>query len=477
MVILLHSSDSTGTLVSLDERRPKPLLDSLCEPPPRSSPSSSFAPRASGSDHDSSSLPEDVVLYPTALFLPGDGEGDDDWCTPDDDSDDDDAKSDSSSCYYSCTSEPRPLYLPLIPSSASGSSSSSAPAASVESYLPLDVVEAAEDLLSQPPRHFTSGSRERVLYVCQGEIAHAVPLQCEVLVSDRATTCHVLALRSTSDAGLPLATVAHVDDACYDACLRDAVQRHYQHHTAAAQKQRGRARSRPGRNGSGSSSLSPAPAIRMDVHIVGGFADPASARISNWLIYSLATLAADYLSDIRFTLRTCAVSSLNGCPDDPRFPVGRGLAMDVRSGRVCLARADASLIPALELRSARLFRPCRGKAKALACVHDQTSNELVVRAFAYASPSNSHVLLELEDEYLLRCASTSPHCEEPDFCSSLRGTLEFLRDVPPSSVFGKRGNESAIYRRVGRSNQWRCLRGHLSAPSAASSAAHRLFGF
>jgi Protein N-terminal asparagine amidohydrolase len=495
-MVILQSSDSTGTLVSLNDGKLRKPVDYYPSPLSVSTSGSS----ASSSDHHATEVDEqascysqseeqqdeEIQLHRSALFLPeiddcSDKDDENRWYSSDDEDDDDDCDSDhcnndarsddSSSCYFSCSSEPRHLYLPLLCGSHEKKDSSpisggtNPVSVDVDEYLPMDVIESAEDLLAQPVQHFSSASRERVLYVAQGEVAHAVPLQCDVLMSDRATTCHILALRSYSDYGIPLTSVAHVDDTCYEECLRDIVERHHQHHLSKCRSQ-GEARTTrfgllgsPKSRASSASSTSDAPFIRMEVHMVGGFADPTSRNISNFLMYGLATIAAENYGDIKFTLQTCAISSVNGNLD----PIGRGLAIDMRTGRPFLARADPSLIPAFALRSARLFQ--RGSSskrqqqprRRLACIHDQTSNDLVVEAFPYEPCRNSDALLSLDDALLLRCTSTSPHCEEDDFCASLRATLQFLSAVPPAAVFGRSLSEPVVFKRAGRTNAWRCL--------------------
>eukprot|EP00566_Odontella_aurita_P008342 CAMPEP_0113530690 /NCGR_PEP_ID=MMETSP0015_2-20120614/3081_1 /TAXON_ID=2838 /ORGANISM="Odontella" /LENGTH=675 /DNA_ID=CAMNT_0000429443 /DNA_START=696 /DNA_END=2723 /DNA_ORIENTATION=+ /assembly_acc=CAM_ASM_000160 len=95
------------------------------------------------------------------------------------------------------------------------------------------------------------GRTASFLNVLQGEVAHASADQADVVVSAEATTCHVVALRSTSGKRIddssetniaeierkraqPLVSVAHVDAAGeYDACLEAMVKEHIDHHERA----------------------------------------------------------------------------------------------------------------------------------------------------------------------------------------------------------------------------------------------------
>lgn len=434
--MVIATSDSTGTLVSLDGGKYNyqgyPLLVG------------STLVQGEGLR---SSEPTEIRFCPSALYLPEDDED----SLFDEDEDDFDEGS-----YYSCTYDQlpqptkpsRPLFLPVLDESCDEQPNNQSERAAdtacvpppVDACLPRQLVDAADDLVTRPVVHYTSQSRERVLYVAQGEVAHAGPLQCDVLVSDRATTCHIVALRSDSDSAVPLTTLAHIDGTSYEECLRDAILRHSQHHE-------------------GRRAAAPAPAstkdnkIDMDVHMVGGFVHETSRKISNWLLRTLSQIASEYEDSMTFTLRTCAISSLNDSGSGD--PILRGMGIDLRSGRVFAAKVDASLIPCSELRSARLFQ--RG-SRTLSCIHDETSNDLIVAPFAFEPFSNADVLLSLDDTLLLRCTSTSPHCEEGDFCASLRSTLLLLRDATPSSVFGKRIDEPVRLRRAGRSNAWKNLR-------------------
>jgi protein N-terminal asparagine amidohydrolase len=293
-------------------------------------------------------------------------------------------------------------------------------------------LNARDELLSQEPVNFTRFSKERILYVGQGEVAHAVPLQCDVIMSDKATTCHILALRSATDEAPPLVSLTHLDGPNYDDCIRSMVQQHRGHHFANNTSNK----------------------VQLSVHTMGGFEDSSgsSRSISNWLIHLLADIAEEERVWLRMTLLNCAITSMNDTGHCS--PIGRGLALNVRTGKVFLARCDEDVAgPHPALRSARLWS--RSATPKLSLIHYERSNNISVEPFLYSAFQGIDTLLSLSDNVLVKCTSTSPHCEEDDFCTSLRSTLKMVRDVPYSRVFGDRGDRPLTYKRVGSTNTWK----------------------
>jgi len=288
------------------------------------------------------------------------------------------------------------------------------------------IMDARDELLAQNPVNLTRSTTERVLYVGQGEVAHAVTSQCDVIVSDKATTCHILAIRSVSPGAAPLASLTHVDAASYEDCIRSMIQHHKKHHHESTE-------------------------VRLSVHIVGGFDDSnaSSKKISNWLINLLADIAEAERDWLHMTLRDCAISSLN---DSGRYsPIGRGLAMNVHTGHVFLAKCDSYIAgPRPTLRAARLWS--RATTPELSLIHDERSTCLQIEPFTYSSFEGLNKLLSFPDDLLLHYASTSPDCEEEGFCRSLRSTLTLVRDVPCHRVFG---DKPLTFTRVGYSNTWK----------------------
>ena len=375
--MVIANSDSTNTLVSLNDNLKRVAsLGGL-----------SVASIAPENDFEATALrtPEDVL------------------------SDDDDYSSLESSCIYLPTESSKHRIddcLQCIPA----------------------IRERCDEVLAIAPRWYGPEAKESVLYVGQGEIAHAVPLQCDVIMSDKATSCHILILRSVSDNALPLATCAHIDGTQYESCVRAAIQHHADHHGFHDK-------------------------VTLDVHVVGGFEDDGSRKISTWLMRLLASVAEEHQDNMQMNLATCAVSAMNEASHGS--PIGRGLALNLHSGEVFLASCDPSIAgPVASLRSARLWSAGSQQHGQLHVIHNERSNLITIQPFQYQPFADLPLLLALPDDLLLRCTSTSPHCEEVDFCQSVRRTLSYLRDVPCADVFGSDVDTPVVFRRQGRSNNW-----------------------
>ncbi|GAX09290.1 protein N-terminal asparagine amidohydrolase [Fistulifera solaris] len=375
--MVIANSDSTGTLVSLE----------------------SALKRVSSLEALQANRSEEVSLRQTNLRVSGDSE-----CIDD-------------------TSEGQdvPIYLPK--------SGSSLDVDECLQCLP-QILDARDAFLSVDPAHFSRFSRERILYVGQGEVAHAVPAQCDVIMSDKATTCHILALRSCSDDNAPLVSLSHIDSTSYEKCIRSMVVRHRNHHWRGEKK------------------------VAISVHVMGGFndIDGTSQNISNWMIHLLADIADEERESLCLAFKTCSISCLNDSGNGS--PVGRGLAIDLVSGDAFLARCDEDVSgPLPVLRSARLFTR-NTAAPRLNQIHCEKSCYTIIEPFAYSPFRGMESFLKMPDDLLLQYTSTSPDCEEDSFCDSLRATLKLIRDVPYCKIFGDRCDKTLVYKRIGRSNCW-----------------------
>ncbi len=304
-----------------------------------------------------------------------------------------------------------------------------------------EIVERCDELLANDPVAFNEKSnRQRILYVGQGEVAHALPLQCDVLATDKATTCHMLALRSESQHHIPLTSLTHIDDTTYESCIRSMVIEHLSHHQDRFQDEK-----KEEMNFSDNR-------VMLQLHLVGGFedADNTSSNISNWILRLFAELAKDFKESMKMTLQTCALSSLND--NGYRCPIARGLAIDLRSGNVFLAKVDERLTgPAADVRAVRVW----SELKSLSVIHTSSSDGIRIDAFSYSPLPDMKQLLRLPDELLLKFTSTSPEVEEQGFCDAVRSTVHFLLEVPCTQVFGPSRERSLIFHRVGASNTWR----------------------
>jgi Protein N-terminal asparagine amidohydrolase len=402
MVFAIHTSDSCNTLVSLDNHHnasSKQQEQSLCL--------SGYSCR------------EVTVEYrKTSLLLPAQD------LYYNDNRDDLDVSSRSSD--YNCSVDEQSLYLPTLKSGIS-----------VDEYLQGVAVlgEACDELLSLEHHQFTLASPEKLIYVHQGEVAHALASQCDILVSDRATTCHILALRSTcaSASKEAITSLTHIDSDQYETSVRAMIQEHKLHH-------------------SGSNAT-----IEVEVSILGGYVDEEghSRQISNWLLHLLADIAQEETC-LQMRLKTCAISAMN----DNGFsgPMGRGLAVHLATGQVLLAKASPCVVgPDMILRNARLWSAEDGVPASveLTVIHTTTSNELVIQPFCFAAAPGMDQLMALPDNILLEYTSTSPCAEEEDFCPTVRSTLRFLSEVPATHIFGRFCDRALRFaRRHQHSNEW-----------------------
>ena len=355
-----------------------------------------------------------------------------------------------------------------------------------------------DDSKRSPPQHrlISSSNSGRVINVLQGEIAHCTPSQADILVSDDATTCHIVAIwsrhfgseskegtKSTSlDSCSLFATMAHIDGPGYGGCIKKAVNEHVKHHFAKL------------RDSGKSTGIRSLGIIGMSVHIMGGFNDHdrSSITITNDVLQTLAAVSRDHEDNcfrLQITLETCAVASAND--DGTGCPLGRGLAMDVATGKIFLAEVDdVELVssyyptttscdrmvtfdhelprtiakdcissargPAFTLRSIRIWASAfhssnRKRVRKLSIIHHPIEDSLIIESFFFAPHYSLKRLLECNDTVLLRQTSTSPEVEKTNFASRVRESFMFMNQNSSSKVF--QHGKPIKYNRVGL-NGW-----------------------
>eukprot|EP00980_Cylindrotheca_fusiformis_P025538 scaffold14008_cov124-Cylindrotheca_fusiformis.AAC.6 len=338
------------------------------------------------------------------------------------------------------------IYLPVDDSSCSGETPVYLPLTTrVDHYLKKlpQVTNACNELLSVSPRVFNKHSKERIVYVGQGEVAHSRNSQCDVLVSDRATTCHILAFRSKLNGNDPLTSLTHVDGTSYESCIRAMVGEHLRHHQS---------NSNQGRQSEGKNV--PKKKIDFEIHVMGGFddADSSSLKISAWLMGLLVRIANEQKESLRMILKTCAISAMNDNGNE--CPIGRGLGVDLHSGEVFLAKVEEEVAgPEVCLRSVRLWSSS-AESRQLSLIHSSHVNEITIFPFRFEAFEYIKQLLKLPDEVLIQYTSTSPDVEETGFCASIRGCMQYLMEQQCEDVFGPAVNKPLVYQRAGRSNSW-----------------------
>jgi hypothetical protein len=254
--------------------------------------------------------------------------------------------------------------------------------------------------------------------------------------------------------------MTHIDSDHYDDCIKRMFQEHvtYHHHHRQQQQQQQQQQY---------SSSSDEP-LEMDIHLVGGYRDKdkTSVKLTKYILQMIANISSKFSSRISMNLDTCVVSSLN---DDSillsdtntttttsssssmtniskRRPIARGMALDVISGSIeLLETIDPSHIgPGYTLRKVRLFSSS-SQSNYLLLVHNPLQDELRISPFEWRQQDRQmSLLLELPDHLLLKYTSTSPECEDEDFCDDMRKSLIFMRDVSVESVFGKKGHRKSV---------------------------------
>jgi hypothetical protein len=399
-------------------------------------------------------------------------------------------------------SEPELLYLPR---------KGSIGATSIDEYLssiPRVVSRASELQLAKEQPEFLHKSMAsgaaRVLNVLQGEVAHASTLQADYLVSAEATTCHVVVLRSTKSASIPLVSLAHVDKA-YDSCLEAMIKEHLHHHEQTAAIEAGEDefgffmeedeeqleqlvplndseqqvplndvifQPQQQQASSSSSSFLPSPTfesekstsmpdltaepIEMELHMMGGFLDKdgTSQQLSTLLVERFNYLADKYKGRLRISLSTAAISCMNNTEDSR--PVNRGLGIEIATGEIFPVKSSLPAHlegPAVDIRSARAFSA--EAAQTLAIIHDTRSKEGQVRVqpFQYKAAEELNVLLTVPDNVLLSVTSTSPEEESDQFCTNFRRTLSFVNTVPSETTFAN-GKPLVYSRSSSNMNEW-----------------------
>lgn len=345
-------------------------------------------------------------------------------------------------CYWDDEEEEQQQHQLYLPSSSNTTR--------VDHYLKLvpQLLDSRDELLANPPLSFHKNSTKKILYVAQGEVAHCTSAQStDVLVSDKATTCHIVAFRSEGSDTEALSSLAHIDGTAYENCVRDMVEEHIWHHRERA----------GGEEKKSELSYASDNMVKLDVHIMGGFndRDSTSQEISAWFMDLLARIAQEKSHIMKITLKTCAITAMN----DNGFecPIGRGFGIDTRSGDVFLAKVEEEVAgPEVTLRSIRLF--ASSVDKRLSVIHSSRSDAVTILPFIFNSFGSIDKLLKLPDNVLLRYTSTSPHSEEADFCSCIRSSLKYLRDMNCTEVFGPQVDRTLVYRRLGHSNQWSIAR-------------------
>ena len=331
----------------------------------------------------------------------------------------------------------------------------------------------------------------RILNVLQGEVAHATAEQCDIMVSQHATTCHIVLLRSMlhlplyspsctcqchsqcnssldhnnendvpidgSDASniykcpnhsgveQGLCSMAHMDRVSHvTPGLEDMLLQHLIPRNSCCSCRNDRTE------------------LEIQVHILGGFLDEEglSIELTNAIIWELHRLAKVHTKNVKLRLCTCLVSLMNDTGD--RKPRSSGLGIKLQSGSVYLLSSvwsntgsqsinetnllHSDLGPAKCLRRCRLFS---SDSHSLMMVHNHCSDGFMIQPFKFGMcPSYLEELLNCSDTELLRRMSTSPSAEHANFCVELRSDLKFMKSWSWWEVFGSKCSFSLVFHRL-----------------------------
>ncbi|MFL5341942.1 MAG: hypothetical protein ACJ8F7_17485 [Gemmataceae bacterium] len=270
------------------------------------------------------------------------------------------------------------------------------PASVYDHILSLPAVRISAQTLIEQGDPFSLVLSQRGLYVFQREWAACPPGRDIIIGSDGATTCHILLAVS------PIASFcAHLDGAPGQILALMPVLRHTFGTKNDAPKS-------------------------IDLHIAGGMDDRVSRELGIELLTALHCVEKDWPT-ARLRLRSCCVGPLNSFQRGSiSLPAVRALAWDIAGRRLIVNGWFGDKGPQPMHRAAYSLAGTRP----LVCSYDADSGQHVFGPEHRLEPPPSgwlDWLLSLDDEQLLRNASTSPHAEHGSFCAEMRDTLRYLR--------------------------------------------------
>eukprot|EP00588_Corethron_pennatum_P004316 CAMPEP_0194284150 /NCGR_PEP_ID=MMETSP0169-20130528/26885_1 /TAXON_ID=218684 /ORGANISM="Corethron pennatum, Strain L29A3" /LENGTH=355 /DNA_ID=CAMNT_0039029891 /DNA_START=100 /DNA_END=1164 /DNA_ORIENTATION=- len=278
-----------------------------------------------------------------------------------------------------------------------------------------------EDNTPIAPLSFVLNSA-RVLNVLQGEVAHCTPRQQDEILSTDATTCHIVAVWSSSQKGV-LCSLCHVD------CCGEGTQRgldemmdvHESYHWEESES------------------------VRAEAHITGGYDDGDEGGTSDGIGEFVLRWMNDWVSGgsdvagrrrrrIILTLRTCRIGKGN---TRDRRPIARGLILNTLSGNARLLTERHHLDgwhlgPALSLRGCRSYSPYDSSGSMVErmwSIHPPGDDGGVIFIEPYRLCYNEMFLMLLtieNDDLLTTYTSTSPKVEKSNFVSNVRECLHYL---------------------------------------------------
>jgi hypothetical protein len=237
----------------------------------------------------------------------------------------------------------------------------------------------------------------KLLYVKQQEWAVAAPGQgLDAVVSDEATTCHIVALRNRTTGAVALAHLDSPMSVRGMAALEAAV----------------------------AGETRPGDGEALDVYIAGGYMEPSAEALSAALLQYLACDGAR-----TYSLQVARMSSSNTAEAlGVQGPVCRSLGIWLSDGAAFSGPLpEAARGPARQLRGARMWGSRPPTDEPLTQVpYLPASSEVVIVPYRFLPRPWLAQLLALNDRELLQRTSTSPELEGPTFVADMRATLAML---------------------------------------------------
>jgi len=272
----------------------------------------------------------------------------------------------------------------------------------------------------QAPKEVCGKFEEGVLVVMQREWAAATPRSFDLIGSEEATTCHIVAVR---DALTGCTAMGHFDHPSTTnrgfeemVCRLEELSRGLQAHASPEPTTH---LSTPCASSSQDKS-SP-----LDLYIVGGFDEDLSREMTTTILQ----LAID--SSFKFVLRLACVSDFNSTEylqSGVAGPLYRSLALRLSDGVAFpVAFQRDTLPPACLVRAARIWGE---ESQSMVEVWDEQLRQLKVQPFVYQPKDYFELLLRIPEAQLLQFTSTSPLVEGPFFVQDLKRTIQFIKQNP-----------------------------------------------
>lgn len=178
--------------------------------------------------------------------------------------------------------------------------------------------------------------------------------------------------------------------------------------------------------------------IEFNLYIIGGFNDPKKYSIKT----TLSLMEIFMQSTEKFNLKLCLVTKLNNLvKNNINFPIAYGLGYNIKKSQVYMCNDFKEKGPDQGVRGARHFSESENL-----CIYDPIKYRLVIGPFNYESMEHADHYIRLPKNTLLKYFSTSPEQEPPEFVDNLKRTFQTMINYPDplTSYFNHKPN---VYKR------------------------------